>query len=150
MAHLMFNWFISGPPSSLRQSHCEVSLLLYSPPPPNTHWWSTNRRCLWHLGCCIALLWFFISTLQITSDNLPQWIPTAVDCGLGASLGLQNIPASSRNRIGRLIGNILSGIFSGIQGTLRQSTEPLLPRDEPSGSSRQSGQDVQSSGGTER
>src|SRR6266536_3106117 len=92
-----------------------------------------NRRSFWHLGCCIAALYILTSILQIKSENLPQWLPIAINCGLGASVGLQNIPSNSRKRFGEYLSSILSSIFGGTQVNIRsgQGQEGVLPRDEP-------------------
>jgi hypothetical protein len=91
------------------------------------------RRSLWHLGCCIATLYILTSILQIKSENLPQWLPTAINCGLGASVGLQNIPSNSRKRLGEYVSSILSSIFGGTQVNIwgERGQEDVLPRVEP-------------------
>jgi hypothetical protein len=91
-----------------------------------------NRRCLWHLGGCAASLYFFMSVLHITSDNLPQWLPTIIDCGIGASLGFQAIPSSARERVGEVITSVIGGIFDGTQVIVRRDEERLLSENEPS------------------
>jgi hypothetical protein len=74
--------------------------------------------------------------LQITSDSLPQWLPIVIDCGVGASLGFQNIPASARNRVGQAISGVIGNIFGGTQVTIRTDEQLLLQRDEASSSRR--------------
>ncbi|KAN0112333.1 hypothetical protein V8E51_005284 [Hyaloscypha variabilis] len=87
---------------------------------------SLTKRCLWHVAGCIAALYFFMSVLHITSDNLPQWLPTIIDCGVGTSLGFQNIPASARHRVGESITSIIGGIFGGTQVVVRREEQQPL------------------------
>lgn len=109
-------------------------------PPPIRLPANTNgdryRRCLWHLGGCAASLYFFMSILHITSDNLPQWLPTIIDCGIGASLGFQAIPSSARERVGEAITSVIGGIFSGTQVIVRRDEERHLSENEPSSTRR--------------
>jgi hypothetical protein len=73
-----------------------------------------------------------MSILRIKSDNLPQWLPTAIDCGVGTSLGFQSIPASARHRVGESIGSVVGSIFGGTQVIIRRDEQQLLQREEPS------------------
>ena len=77
-----------------------------------------------------------MSVLHITSDNLPQWLPTIIDCGVGTSLGFHNIPASARDRVREAISGVISNIFGGTQLIVRGDEEHLLQRVELSSSRR--------------
>lgn len=81
--------------------------------------------------------------LHITSDNLPQWLPTIVDCGLGASLGIQNIPLAARNKVGDVIREVIASIFGGTQVIVRGDEVELLQRNEPSSSPRRRRPDIE-------
>jgi hypothetical protein len=72
-----------------------------------------------------------MSILHITSDNLPQWLPTIIDCGVGTSLGFQNIPAAARTKVGDVIRGFIGAIFGATQVVIRTDEEQLLPRAEP-------------------
>ncbi|PMD22459.1 hypothetical protein NA56DRAFT_88118 [Hyaloscypha hepaticicola] len=95
-----------------------------------------TKRCLWHLGGCAVSLYFFMSILHITSDHLPQWLPTIIDCGIGASLGFQAIPSSARERVGEAITSVIGGIFGGTQVIVRRDEERHLSENEPSSTRR--------------
>lgn len=77
-----------------------------------------------------------MSVLHITSENLPQWLPTIIDCGIGVSLGLQAIPTSARERIGDAITSVIGGVFGGTQVMLRRDEERLLSENESSSTRR--------------
>jgi len=77
------------------------------------------KRSLWHLGGCGASLCFATSVLHITSDSLPQWLPTIINCGLGTSVGVQNIPADSQKRLWGYICKVMGSIFGGTQVILQ-------------------------------
>ncbi|KAE9376090.1 hypothetical protein N431DRAFT_454672 [Stipitochalara longipes BDJ] len=83
-------------------------------------------RCLWHVVGCAASLYFFMSVLHITSDNLPQWLPTIIDCGIGTSLGFQNIPASARHRVAESVTSVIGSIFGGTQVVIRTDEQQPL------------------------
>lgn len=83
----------------------------------------------------MASLAFFTSVLGISSDNLPQWIPLAIDCGLAASIGLQSIPSETRTQLGVYIRNIVGSLLgSTTYVTIPRSDgpQPLLPLVESS------------------
>ena len=96
----------------------------------------TNRRCIWHLCLCVASLFFFVSILHISSDSLPQWLPTVIDCGVGTSLGLQNIPAAARNRVGEVLSGLIGSVFGGTQVIIWGDEEQHLQRNEALSSRR--------------
>jgi hypothetical protein len=72
-----------------------------------------------------------MSILHITSDNLPQWLPTIIDCGVGMSLGFQNIPAAVRRRVGESITGVIGSIFGGTQVIIQRDEQRLLQTEEP-------------------
>lgn len=75
--------------------------------------------------------------LQIRSDNLPQWLPIVIDCGLGGSVGFQNIPASARSQVGEAISRVIGNLFG-----IRTEEQQLLQPDEAY-SSRRRGPDIE-------
>jgi hypothetical protein len=91
---------------------------------------NNNRRCIWHLSGCVASMWFYMSILHITSNNLPQWLPTVIDCGIGASLGLQNIPATARNLVGEVLSGFIGSTLGATQVIVRRAEEQLLDGDD--------------------
>src|SRR5258708_6096182 len=97
---------------------------------------NSKRRSFWHLGGCAASLYFFMSILHITCDNLPQWLPTIINWGVGTSLGFQNIPAAARHQVGKSISGVIGSIFGGTQVIIRQDEQQLLPRDDSTPSRR--------------
>jgi len=91
---------------------------------------SFTKRCIWHLSGCVASMWFYMSILHITSNNLPQWLPTVIDCGIGASLGLQNIPATARNLVGEVLSGFIGSTFGATQVIVGRAEEQLLDGDD--------------------
>jgi hypothetical protein len=75
-------------------------------------------------------MWFYMSILHITSNNLPQWLPTVIDCGIGASLGLQNIPVTARNLVGEVLSGFIGSTFGATQVIVRRAEEQLLDGDD--------------------
>jgi hypothetical protein len=68
--------------------------------------------------------------LHLSSDNLPQWIPLAVNAGLGASACIQDINSETRQRLGEYVRTFLGSIF-GTQILMPRAGDPLLPRNVP-------------------
>jgi hypothetical protein len=83
-----------------------------------------------------------MSILHITSDNLPQWLPTVIDCGIGTSLGLQNIPETARIRLGEVLSGFSGSTLGVTQVIVQRDGEQLLNR-EDAGSSRRCRQDIE-------
>lgn len=70
-----------------------------------------------------------MAVLKIGSETLPQWLPMIIDAGLGASIGLQNIPSKTLEKLKEYATNILGSICGGTQ-VIVQSREQLIPRDD--------------------
>ncbi len=87
-------------------------------------------------------MWFYMSILHLSSNNLPQWLPTVIDCGVGASLGLQNIPAAARNRAGEVFSGFIGNTFGVTQVIVRRDEEQLSDGDDAQ-SSRRRRQDIE-------
>jgi hypothetical protein len=90
-----------------------------------------NRRCLWHVGGCAASLYFFMSILHITSENLPQWLPTIIECGLGTSIGIRSIPSASRDQARDYISSVTGSVFGATQVVVRSEQGQPLQRNDP-------------------
>lgn len=66
------------------------------------------------------MIYTFITTIQLTSTDLPQWIPLIIDSGLGASIGIQNIPVEPRRRAIKIVGEYAGSLCGGCQLNVRQ------------------------------
>lgn len=77
------------------------------------------KRSLWHLGSCILMLYIIATTTQPTADTLPQWIPLIVDCGLGVSIGIQNIPSNAREQLWKQLNELVGSFCGGVQVRFR-------------------------------
>jgi len=66
-------------------------------------------------------MYTFSLIIQLTSDNLPQWVLLLVDSGLGVSIGLQKIPLDSRRHLIEALGNFAGNICGGVQLNFRES-----------------------------
>ncbi|THV53264.1 hypothetical protein BGAL_0055g00230 [Botrytis galanthina] len=66
----------------------------------------------------------------ISSTLLPQWIPTILDCGLGLSLGIQNLPTAYLSGVRDWAMNMVGSLCGGDQPTLRHETHILPVRPE--------------------
>jgi len=77
------------------------------------------KRSLWHLGSCILILYVIVSTTQPTADTLPQWIPLIIDCGLGMSIGIQNIPSNAREQLWTQLNELVGSFCGGVQVRLQ-------------------------------
>lgn len=90
-----------------------------------------SRRSLWHVGGCIIAMYTFGLIIQLTSENLPQWIPLLIDSGLGISTGLQSISADSRRRLIESLGKFVGNICGGVQFNLHENRAHGANEGEP-------------------
>ncbi|KAH7357196.1 hypothetical protein BKA65DRAFT_496371 [Rhexocercosporidium sp. MPI-PUGE-AT-0058] len=80
------------------------------------------KRPLWHIGCCLFILYIIVSTVKPPPEQLPQFIPGIVDIGLGISIGIQELPPDTRRRAVKQVTDLLGNIFGCICPNNRHST----------------------------
>lgn len=73
-----------------------------------------HRRSLSHVGCCLFIMYIAISTVKPDSDHVLSWIPIIIDIGLGASMGIQEIPPDQVKRGFKYLTDFLGSICGGI------------------------------------
>ncbi|KAH9217948.1 hypothetical protein DL95DRAFT_458836 [Leptodontidium sp. 2 PMI_412] len=72
------------------------------------------KRPLWHVGCCLFIMYIILSTVEPPPDHLPQWIPGIIDIGLGVSIGIQEFPSDTRRRAFQHLTDLLGSIYGCI------------------------------------
>lgn len=82
-----------------------------------------------------------MSTIQLTSEDLPRWMPLIIDSGLGASIGIQNIPAEARERALNVVAEYAGSLCGRCQLNIRQApAERPYELGSPGGDFRRRGQ----------